>query len=85
MLPEPHYLTYAKWPDWAKHFHRLVLEAEAKEDPVRVSDMLRPIYNEVKLAIAEDRVPRKTLMWQGGRPKSRRAAIPEEEPNESQA
>ncbi len=62
---EPNYLTYARWPSWAKHFHRLVLDAEAKEGPVVVSDMLRPIYDEVKLAIAENRVPRKTLLFGG--------------------
>ena len=58
---EPHYLTYEKWPAWAKNIHRLTLDAEAKEGPVKVGIEIRPLYDEVKRAIAEDRVPRKAI------------------------
>ncbi len=60
MAETPNYLQYEQWPPWAKTIHELTLKAEAEPGPVVVSDAIRPLYNEVKAAIAENRMPNRS-------------------------
>ncbi len=55
----PNYLVYENWPAWAKRIHFLTLKAEKESlgGPVPVSDTIRPMYDEVRAAIAENRLP----------------------------
>jgi len=57
MPDTPNYLTYEKWPPWARNIYSLMRKADASGEPRRVSSVMQPLVDEVEAAISENRVP----------------------------